>query len=105
LWRLIGKQSHRLRLTSSNEKDEETHNNSKNEWQVIRSIKRDKIHRIQPTTPEINIETHNRYDLLTNATNQDSTAGYASPTKNHKPPPKFVHGVVNYAEMTKRIRD
>jgi hypothetical protein len=29
----------------------------------------------------------------------------ASPTKNNKPPPVFVHGVINYAEMTKRIRD
>jgi hypothetical protein len=40
-----------------------------------------------------------------NATNQDSTAGNASTTKNHTPPPIFVHGVINYAEMTKRIRD
>jgi hypothetical protein len=38
-----------------------------------------------------------------NATNQDYSAGNASPTKNYKPPPIFVHGVINYAEMTKRI--
>jgi hypothetical protein len=37
-----GQQSHRLSLTSASEEDEETHNNSKNEWQVIRSIKRKK---------------------------------------------------------------
>jgi hypothetical protein len=43
--------------------------------------------------------------LLTNATNQDSTFGNPSPTKNHKPPPIFVHGVINYGEMIKRIRD
>jgi hypothetical protein len=34
--------------------------------------------------------------LLTNATKQDATAGNPSPTKNHKPPPIFVHGVINY---------
>jgi hypothetical protein len=43
--------------------------------------------------------------LLTSATNQDSTAGNPSPTKNHKPPPIYVHGVINYGEMTKLIRD
>jgi hypothetical protein len=46
-------------LTSTSEEDEETHNISKNEWQVIRSIKRKKIRTIQPNTPETNIETHN----------------------------------------------
>jgi hypothetical protein len=97
-----GQQSQRL--TSTSEEDKETHNNSKNEWQVIRSIKRNTIHRIQSNTPETNIETYNRYDLLTNAINRNSTAGNPSP-KNHKPPPIFVHGVINYGEMTKRIRD
>jgi hypothetical protein len=43
--------------------------------------------------------------LLTNATNQDSTAGNPSPTTNHKPPPIFLHGVIHYGEMIKRIRD
>jgi hypothetical protein len=37
-----GQQSHRLILTSTSEEDEETHKNSKNEWQVRRSIKRKK---------------------------------------------------------------
>jgi len=34
------------RMTSTSE-EEETQNNSNNEWQVIRRIKRKKIHRIQ----------------------------------------------------------
>ena len=47
---------------------EETQNNSKNEWQVIRCTKRKKIHRTQHNTPETKIETRNRYGLLTNET-------------------------------------
>jgi hypothetical protein len=43
--------------------------------------------------------------LLTNETKQDSTDGNPSSTKIHKPPPVFVHGVINYGEMIKRIRD
>jgi hypothetical protein len=43
--------------------------------------------------------------LLTNETIEDSIDGYQSSTKIHKPPPIFVHGVINYGEMMKRIRD
>jgi len=41
--------------------------------------------------------------LLTNETNEDSIEGNPSSTKIHKPP-IFVHGVMNYEEMIKRIR-
>jgi hypothetical protein len=92
-------------MTSTSEEEEETQNNSKNEWQVIRSTKRRKIHRTQHNTPETKIGTHNRYGLLTNETNEDSIEGNPSSTKIHKPPPIFVHGVINYGEMIKRIRD
>jgi hypothetical protein len=43
--------------------------------------------------------------LLTKETNEDSIDGNPSSTKIHKPPPIFVHGVINYGEMIKRIRD
>jgi hypothetical protein len=43
--------------------------------------------------------------LLTNETNDDSIDGNPSSTKIHKLPPVFVHGVINYGEMIKRIRD
>jgi hypothetical protein len=51
------------------------------------------------------METNNRYGLLTNETNEDSIDGYPSSTKIQKLPPIFVHVVINYGEMIKRIRD
>ena len=42
--------------------------------------------------------------MLTNETNEDSIDGNTSSTKIHKPPPTFVHGIINYGEMIKRIR-
>jgi len=68
------------RMTSTSE-EEETQNNSRNEWQVIRHTKRNKIHTAQSNIPETKIETHNRYGLLTNETNEDSTDGNPSSTK------------------------
>ena len=89
------------RITSTSEEEEETQNNSKNEWQVIRHTKRKKIHRAQHNAPETKTETHNRHGLLTNETNEDSIHGNPSSTKIHKPPPIFVHGIINYGEMYK----
>jgi len=40
------------RMTYTSEEEEETQNNSKNEWQVIRRTKRKKIHRTQHNTPK-----------------------------------------------------
>jgi hypothetical protein len=42
--------------------------------------------------------------LLTNETNEGCIDGNPSSTKIPKPP-IFVHGVINYGEMIKRIRD
>jgi len=42
--------------------------------------------------------------LLTNETKEDSIDGNPISTKIHKLPPIFVHGVINYGEMIKRIR-
>ena len=92
-------------MTYTSEEEEETQNNGKNVWQVIRSTKRRKIHKTQLITSEIKVETHNRFGLLTNITNQDSVDGNQSSKKNHKPSPVFVHGVINYGEIIKRIRD
>ena len=73
--------------------------------QMIRHTKRKKIHRTQHNTLETKIETHNRYGLLTNEAKEGSIDGNPSSTKIHKLPPIFVHGVTNYGEMIKRIRD
>jgi hypothetical protein len=95
------------RMTSTCKEEEKTQNNSKNKWQVIRRITRKKTHRTQHNTSntKIRVETHNRYVLLTNETNEDFIDGNQSSTKIQKPPPVFVHGVINCEEMIKRIRD
>jgi hypothetical protein len=36
---------------------------------------------------------------------EDSIGGNRSSTKIHKPPPMYVHVVINYGGMFKRIRD
>ena len=76
-------------MTSTNE-EEETQNDSRNEWQLMRRTKRNKIQRTQHNTLETKTETHRRYDLLTNETNDDSIDGNPSSTKIQKPPPIFV---------------
>jgi len=43
--------------------------------------------------------------LLTNETNLNSAEGNPSPTRNHKPQPIFIHGVINYGEMFNQIRN
>lgn len=96
---------HLQRMTSTSEDEEDIQNNSKNEWQVIRSTKRKKITRSQQNTSKPNIETKNRYSLLTNEINENTIDGNPRPAKIQTPPPIFVHGVINYAEMIKRIRD
>jgi hypothetical protein len=72
---------------------------------VIRCTKRKKTHRTQQNTPETKIETNNIYGLLTNETKKDSVDVNLSSTKIQKPPPVFVHGVIKYGEMIKRIRN
>jgi hypothetical protein len=84
------------RMTSKSEEEEKTQN-SKNEWQVIRHTTRKKIHRTQKIFPkQKKTHTHNRFDLLTNETNENTIDGNSSSTKIHKPPPIYVHGVINY---------
>jgi hypothetical protein len=35
---------------------------------------------------------------------QNSTEGDPNPTRNQKPPTKFIHGVINYGAMINQIR-
>jgi hypothetical protein len=48
-------------------------------------------------------ETHNRYDILTQEVHQAEPGEQPQPHKNHKRPPIFLHGVINYSEMIKSI--
>ena len=98
-------------ITHNNPREEQTHNipreeqqnNINNEWQVIRNSTRKRNHPMQNDTPENKIETHNRFDILTNETNLNATEGNPSPTRNHKPRPIFIHGVINYGAMINQI--
>ena len=96
---------HKHGSISTSEEEEETQNSINNEWQVIRNSTRKRNQQTQNNTPESKIETYNRYGLLTNETNLNSTEGNPSPTRNHKPPPIFIHGVINYGAMINRIRN
>jgi hypothetical protein len=91
--------------THTSEEEEETQNNINNEWQVIRHSTRKRNQLTQNNTPENKIETHNRYGILTNETSLNSTEGSPNPTRNHKPPPIFIHGVINYGAMINQIRN
>jgi len=50
-------------------------------------------------------ETQNRYDILTKEVRQEELGEQPQPPKNHKPPPIFLHGVINYSEIIKSISE
>ena len=79
------------KMTSTSEAEEETQNNSRNEWHVIRHTKWKKTHRTQHNIPETKIETHNQYGLLTNYTNEGSIDGNPSSMK--------IHNLLQYSYM------
>lgn len=88
-------------MSSTSEDEEETQEDTTNTWQVMRGTKRRKC--IKPKTIT-GLETRNRYQLLTNQT--DTSNGNSTNTiRPPKPPPIFVHGVINYNEMVKQIQD
>jgi hypothetical protein len=64
-----------------------------------------KIYSSQPTASNTSTETHKHYDILTKVANQAETGEQYRPPQNHKPPPIFIGGVINYGEMIKRIRE
>ena len=64
-----------------------------------------KIHGTTVTARTALPETHNLYDLLSKGTKNEEAEGQTSLPQNHKPPPIFIHGVINYGEMIKRVRD
>lgn len=87
-----------LRMSSTSEEEDNTNIENQNKWQVIKSTKRRKTNKNQQSTNESNIETTNRFSVLSNTNN-------GNPSEISKPPPIFVHGVLNYNEMIKTITD
>jgi hypothetical protein len=81
----------RIRKKTSSSEDEGTQPNNNNKWQTVRSTKRKKVFdRPKITTKEL--ETNNRYDLLTQQPGTAIDENTITP-KVPRPPPIFVHGV------------
>ena len=92
------------RLSTSNDESEintQLHNN--NEWQTMRSQKRNKTTSPGPAVPTPPTKTQNRYAILAQEASQADPEGkpLPPPPQNHKPPPIFIHGVINYDQMIK----
>jgi len=92
-------------LSSSSEETEDANQTSNNGWQIIRKTKRKKLYSSQPAVQMSQTETHNRYDILTQEVHQAEPGEQPQPPKSHKPPPIFLHGVIDYSEMIKYINE
>ena len=92
-------------LSSSSEEMLETQPAHPNGWQQIRRTKRKRLQATLPTVTSPQMETHNRYEMLAEdsipSVREDST----SSPKITKPPPIFLHGVLNYTEMMKSLTE
>jgi hypothetical protein len=95
----------RIALTSEEEEDILCNDNSNNGWQVVRGAKRRKTKGPQQSAEDHPIEVSNMYDSLPTEPTGGPTAVDATTERTPKPPPIFVHGVVKYDEMIKRIKD
>jgi hypothetical protein len=87
-------------ITSSDDKAEPPQKSNPNSWQVIRSAKWKKLSNQYPTTPQ-DIATTNRFGLQQQKQPDLVHQEHDSTRSISKPPPIFVHGVQNYAEMVK----
>ena len=101
---VLNKQHHHS-LSSSSEEAETTQQASKNDWQIIRCTKRKKFYSSQPAEQIPQIQTQNHYDILTQEVHHAGPGEQLKPPKNHKPPPTFIHGVINYKDMIKNISE
>lgn len=93
------------RQTSPSENEKHIQNSNNNEWQEIRRTNRKTPPYTPASTLDTTLETQNRYDLLSQDKQQEEREDNPQPHPNHKPPPIFIHGVINYDEMTKHIRE
>ena len=72
----------------------------------MKSTKRNK-NTPRPALSAPSTQTHNRYEILAQEESQADSEGKSQPytQQNHKPPPIFIHGVINYNQMIKSIRE
>ena len=74
----------------------------------MKRTKRNKISSPRPADLAPPTKTLNRYDILGQEVTQTDSEGKPPPPllpQNHKPPPVFVHGVINYSQMIQSTRE
>jgi 3-methyladenine DNA glycosylase AlkC len=88
--------------SSSEEEENYTQYNTNKDWQKLRSTKRIRTLKQHPSSTN-EIQTTNRFNPLLNQSRSLNNEINAI-TKISKPPPIFVHGVQNYSEIIKHIK-
>jgi len=96
--------SHHRLSTSSEEAEVDPQGRTKNDWQTMKSSKRNKNTPLAAVSAPPT-KTHNRYKILAQEESQADSEGKSQPLpqQNHKPPPIFIHGVINYNQLIKSI--
>ena len=92
-------------FSSSSEDIHETQLDNQNGWQQIRRTKRKHLLSSCPPTLLPQTETRNRHEMLTEDSSQLEASGEPHPPQSSKPPPIFLHGVINYTEMIKGLTE
>jgi len=77
----------------------ETQTEHHNGWQQIRRAKRKRIQASGHTVTFPQAETSNRYEMLAEDSFLTEDRGSTHPPQVTKPPPIFLHGVLNFTEM------
>jgi hypothetical protein len=86
---------------SSSEEEEPAQQRKNNDWQQIHHIKRKRISSSQRTLQIPQEPIQNRYEMLTDESPTTDHAENTQPPKIHKPPPIFLHGVINYDKINR----
>ena len=78
---------------------------NQNSWRKIRRTKHKSLLNSYPPTQIPQTETRNRCEMLTEDSSHPEASEKPHPPHSSKPPPIFLHGVINYTEMIKSLTD
>ena len=92
-------------FSSSSEENQESQPDNHNGWQLIRRSKRKRLIHSHPTTTHQPTVTSNRFDMLTEASQSPEGMETSQTPQCYKPPPIFLHGVINYTDMVKNLTE
>lgn len=99
-------QIHHLPPNSDEEEDDIPTSNKSAPWQLRRGTKRRKTHaNSQQSYTEVDIQTSNRFAVLTNDTCNEDTVTQNAIEKTPKPPPIFIYDVINYPLMINQLNN